>query len=59
LKWFGITSKEGINMLDILGKRYIFFAISALLILPGLIVMAILGLPSRLTSRAAPAGYQL
>jgi preprotein translocase subunit SecF len=32
-------------MLDILGKRYIFFAISALLILPGLIVMAIWGMP--------------
>ena len=32
-------------MLDILGKRYIFFLISALLILPGLIVMAIFGLP--------------
>ena len=32
-------------MLDILGKRYIFFAISALLIIPGLIIMAIWGLP--------------
>jgi preprotein translocase subunit SecF len=32
-------------MLDILGKRYIFFAISALLILPGLVIMAIWGLP--------------
>ncbi len=32
-------------MLDILGKRYLFFAISALLILPGLIVMAIWGMP--------------
>jgi preprotein translocase subunit SecF len=32
-------------MLDILGKRYIFFAVSALMILPGLIVMAIFGLP--------------
>ena len=32
-------------MLDILGKRYIFFAISLLLILPGLIVMAIWGMP--------------
>jgi preprotein translocase subunit SecF len=32
-------------MLDILGKRYIFFAISALLILPGLIITAIWGLP--------------
>lgn len=31
--------------LDILGKRYLFFAISAILILPGLIVMAIWGLP--------------
>jgi preprotein translocase subunit SecF len=32
-------------MLDILGKRYLFFAISALLILPGLVIMAIWGLP--------------
>jgi preprotein translocase subunit SecF len=32
-------------MLDILGKRYFFFALSALLILPGLIVMAFFGLP--------------
>jgi preprotein translocase subunit SecF len=32
-------------MLDILGKRYLFFALSALLILPGLIVMAIWGMP--------------
>jgi len=32
-------------MLDILGKRYLFFAISALLIVPGLIVLAIWGLP--------------
>ncbi len=32
-------------MLDILGKRYIFFGISLLLIIPGLIVMAIWGLP--------------
>lgn len=32
-------------MLDILGKRYIFFAVSALLILPGLIIMAIFGMP--------------
>ncbi len=32
-------------MLDILGKRYLFFAISALLIVPGLIVMAIFGMP--------------
>lgn len=32
-------------MLDILGKRYIFFAISALLIIPGLIVLAIWGMP--------------
>lgn len=32
-------------MLDILGKRYLFFAVSALLILPGLIIMAIWGLP--------------
>ncbi len=32
-------------MLDILGKRYLFFAISALLILPGLIILAVWGLP--------------
>lgn len=32
-------------MLNILGKRYLFFGISALLIVPGLIVMAIFGLP--------------
>ncbi len=32
-------------MLNILGKRYLFFAISALLILPGLILIAINGLP--------------
>lgn len=32
-------------MLDILGKRYIFFALSLLLILPGLIVIAVQGLP--------------
>jgi preprotein translocase subunit SecF len=32
-------------MLNILGKRYLFFAISLVLILPGLIVMAIFGLP--------------
>jgi preprotein translocase subunit SecF len=32
-------------MLDILGKRYLFFGISLLLIVPGLIVMAIFGLP--------------
>jgi len=32
-------------MLDILGKRYIFFGISLLLIIPGLVVMAIFGLP--------------
>ncbi len=32
-------------MLDILGKRYFFFAISLLLIVPGLIVMAVSGLP--------------
>jgi preprotein translocase subunit SecF len=31
--------------LDILGKRYFFFAISAILIVPGLIIMAIWGLP--------------
>ena len=32
-------------MLDILGKRYIFFAISLVLILPGLIVIGIWGMP--------------
>ncbi len=32
-------------MLDILGKRYIFFVLSALIILPGLIILAINGLP--------------
>lgn len=32
-------------MIDILGKRYLYFAISALLIIPGLIIMAIWGLP--------------
>jgi preprotein translocase subunit SecF len=32
-------------MLNILGKRYLFFAISALLIIPGLIVIAINGMP--------------
>ncbi len=32
-------------MLNILGKRYLFFAISLALILPGLIVMAFMGLP--------------
>jgi preprotein translocase subunit SecF len=32
-------------MLDILGKRYYFFALSALLILPGLLIIAIWGMP--------------
>ncbi|NLG99213.1 MAG: protein translocase subunit SecF [Chloroflexi bacterium] len=32
-------------MIDILGKRYLFFAISALLIVPGLVILAIFGLP--------------
>jgi preprotein translocase subunit SecF len=32
-------------MIDILGKRYLFFAISALLILPGLVIMTFWGLP--------------
>ena len=32
-------------MIDILGKRYLFFALSLLLIVPGLIVMAIWGMP--------------
>ncbi|MBI4929069.1 MAG: protein translocase subunit SecF [Anaerolineae bacterium] len=32
-------------MLDILGKRYIFFALSLVLIIPGLIIMIVKGLP--------------
>ncbi|GAP18217.1 protein translocase subunit SecF [Levilinea saccharolytica] len=32
-------------MLNILGKRYLFFALSLVLIVPGLIVMAVMGLP--------------
>jgi len=32
-------------MLDILGKRYLFFIISALLIVPGLVILAIWGMP--------------
>ena len=32
-------------MLDIIGKRYIFFGVSLLLILPGMIILAIWGLP--------------
>jgi preprotein translocase subunit SecF len=32
-------------MINILGKRYIFFAISLLIIIPGMIVLAIWGLP--------------
>lgn len=32
-------------MINILGKRYLFFAVSLLVIIPGLIVMAVLGLP--------------
>lgn len=32
-------------MLNILGKRYIFFAISLLLILPGLTIIALRGMP--------------
>ncbi len=32
-------------MINILGKRYLFFLISALIILPGLIIMAIWGMP--------------
>src|SRR5512147_239555 len=32
-------------MLNILGKRYIFFALSALLILPGLVLIALQGMP--------------
>lgn len=32
-------------MIDILGKRYIFFAVSLLVIIPGLIVLGIWGLP--------------
>jgi preprotein translocase subunit SecF len=32
-------------MLNILGKRYIFFGISALIIIPGMVILAIFGLP--------------
>jgi preprotein translocase subunit SecF len=32
-------------MIDILGKRYIFFVVSLLLIIPGLVVIAVSGLP--------------
>ncbi len=32
-------------MIDILGKRYIFFAVSLLVIIPGLIILAVNGLP--------------
>jgi preprotein translocase subunit SecF len=32
-------------MIDILGKRYIFFAISLVLIIPGLLIIAFSGLP--------------
>jgi preprotein translocase subunit SecF len=32
-------------MLDILGKRYLFFALSLLVIIPGLIILAVNGLP--------------
>jgi len=32
-------------MLDILGKRYVFFAVSLLIIIPGMILLAVLGLP--------------
>jgi preprotein translocase subunit SecF len=32
-------------MLDILGKRYFFFALSMLLIIPGMVVLAIFGMP--------------
>jgi len=32
-------------MLDILGKRYVFFAVSLLLILPGIVILAVRGLP--------------
>lgn len=32
-------------MLDILGKRYYYFALSLLIILPGMIIMAIFGIP--------------
>ncbi|HMN59653.1 MAG TPA: hypothetical protein PJ988_04780, partial [Anaerolinea sp.] len=32
-------------MIDILGKRYIFFAFSLVIIIPGMILMAIWGLP--------------
>jgi preprotein translocase subunit SecF len=32
-------------MIDILGKRYIFFALSLLLIIPGMVILAVNGLP--------------
>jgi len=32
-------------MIDILGKRYIFFAVSLILILPGMVILAVTGLP--------------
>ena len=32
-------------MIDIIGKRYIFFGLSLLIIIPGLIVLAIWGFP--------------
>jgi preprotein translocase subunit SecF len=32
-------------MIDILGKRYLFFAVSLVLIIPGLVIIAIFGLP--------------
>jgi preprotein translocase subunit SecF len=38
-------NSRGLIMLNILGKRYFFFALSLLLILPGLILIAINGLP--------------
>jgi preprotein translocase subunit SecF len=40
-----ITERKRAYMLDILGKRYIFFGISLLIIIPGIIIMALWGLP--------------
>ena len=34
-----------VNMLNLLGKRYYFFALSLLIIIPGLVIWAIYGVP--------------
>jgi preprotein translocase subunit SecF len=41
----GLAYKKGRKMLDIIGKRYLYFAISAVVILPGLILAIFVGLP--------------